>query len=437
MMVGERSVELGQLIDEAPLSRTQIGVILLCSLGIFTDGYDMQAIGLAAPELARELSVAPTQLGLSFSAGVVGMALGSLTLGPLADRFGRRPLMIAMMFLMGIASIATATASRLTELMAWRFATGLGLGALVPIAITLTAEFVPTRRRAALVTIMIGTISIGAIVASIVAPLIIAHFGWRGIFAIGGIVPIALGILYCFILPESPRTLLHRNPADPGLSRLLSRILGREAPPVHLAVRAGEGKGGLPLLFSSEFVGRTILLWLVWALNLFVNFALASWLPTFLTSAGWAQADALRAVGIMASGGLLGGVLMSWLVDKGYFIRPLMIAYLIAAGALFGFTVLPAQHWGYLIAAIGVGAFGSQLTIGAVAATFYPAAIRATGLGWGGGVGRVGSIIGPSAFGLMVAAGATTSATLAILILPMLICAACVTVMGRYVGTAR
>jgi len=430
-------IDLGKLIDETPVSRFQIGVIALCALGAFLDGYDIQAIGLAAPSLSNDLDIPAASLGPAFASALVGMAIGSVALGPLADRFGRRPMMIALMLLIGTTSLGTATAVNIWELVSWRFLTGLGLGALVPVATSLTAEYAPRHRRTALITLMVCCISLGSLTSSILAPAIDSHFGWRGIFVVGGVLPIVMALIYWVFLPESLRRLVERNPADPRIALQLGRIVGGQIADIRVAAQPATGRSSFAQLYSRTYMPRTLLLWAIWSLNLFVNFSLANWLPTLLKSSGWNHADALRAVALMAIGGLMGGILLSWLADKARIVAPLITAYLVASAALIGFTLLPSSYWGYLIVIAGFGAFGAQLTIGALAAAFYPFEIRATGLGWASGVGRLGSIVGPLALGVMLGRGLGPATVLTILTVPMFICAACVTLLPRFLEAAR
>lgn len=431
---GQRPSELGALIDQAPLSRFQIRVVVLCALGAFFDGYDIQAMGLAAPSVAHDFGTASASLGPALSAALVGMALGSVTLGPLADRLGRRPVMIGLMLLIGCTALATATAQTLWHLAGWRLLTGLGLGGLVPVATSLTAEYSPRARRTALITLMICCISLGSLASSVIAPALDARFGWRGIFIVGGIMPLLTACLYWAALPESLRRMVEHDPGNPRIAAQLRAIVPTgDLPKVHVAATHHIPQTARMLL-SRLYFPRTLLLWTVWSLNLFVNFSLASWLPTLLQSAGWAHASALRAVALMALGGLAGGIALSWLADRGRIVGPLMAAYLIAATALLGFGVLAPDHWGMLIVAAGLGAFGAQLTIGALAAAFYPFEIRSTGLGWASGIGRLGSIAGPLALGVMLGQGLSSSAVLAVLALPIIACAACVLLLPQFLG---
>ncbi|MET0361055.1 MAG: MFS transporter [Sphingobium sp.] len=430
-------VELSDAINAAPLSTFQIRVAGLCSFGALLDGYDMQAMGLAVPSVAQDLAVQPGALGPALAAGLVGMAIGALLLGTLADRFGRRPMMIALMLLVGAASLATAASGDLWQLAFWRLVTGLGLGGMVPVATSLTAEYAPKRRRTAMVTLMICCISLGSVFASVIAPAIDARHGWRGIFVFGGILPIATALLYWFVLPESLRFLMRANAASARVAYQLNRIVPVIAPE-SVYVATVEAAYGQPVraLLSRRYMARNLLLWSIWGLNLFVNFSLSSWLPTLLASAGWSHATAMHAIGFMAMGGLLGGLCLSWLADYRYIVGPLIAAYLIAIGALLGFGFLPADKWGMLVALAGLGAFGGQLTIGSLAVAFYPSDIRATGLGWAGGIGRLGSIAGPLILGVMIGQGLSTPTILGLLAVPLGICALCTLLVPRFAHAA-
>jgi AAHS family 4-hydroxybenzoate transporter-like MFS transporter len=315
-------IDVRELIDERPLAPVQKLIIVLCGLVVLFDGYDIQTMALAVPSLAAQWGVAPARFGLALSASLIGLMVGSGLLAPLGDRFGRRPLLIGGMALLGIASLGTISSSLPAHLVLWRFVTGLGLGASIPNGTALTSEYMPARRRAALITLMFCNMAVGAFIAGFTAPSIIETWGWRGIFVVGGVLPLLLSLILFFLAPESVRFLLARDPDDPRIRKILLRI----APDANAKfVRSEEPivkRHSVMALFSREYRMRTVLIWCAFILNLFVLYTLISWIPTLLRAAGWSAADASRGVGIINGGGVVAGLVISAFVDRNQTLPP-------------------------------------------------------------------------------------------------------------------
>ncbi len=380
--------------------------IALCALASLLDGYDIQALGLSIPGMAKEFGAAPTALTLAVTASLIGMALGAITLGPLGDRFGRKPMLVTFLMLIGVTTIGVITASGPTSLALWRCFSGLGMGAIIPVAIAIVAEAAPETRKTALITLMIACSPIGSFAAGFAAPHIEPVYGWRGIFGVGGVLTIFAGLAIWIALPNAAPV---RSVLKPNVSSL----------------------------FTPEFKARTSLLWIIFAVNLFVTYSLISWLPTLLGAAGWAKAEAQRATGLLSLGGVCGGLAMAWAADRGRAVPVLASAYVVSAGLFVMFVIGPGGKgaWLALLALIGAGAIGSQMALGSFSASFYPSEIRATGLGWSGGIGRIGAIIGPLVMALLLKLSVPSGAILALLMIPMLISAICVIWLGRALRT--
>jgi MFS transporter, AAHS family, 4-hydroxybenzoate transporter len=424
--VGTHASEIGALIDERPLSKLQIRVIALCAIVVLFDGYDIQAMALAVPSIASEWNLAPTSFGYALSAAIVGLGAGSLLIAPLGDRSGRRPVIIIGLALVGIASLGCAAAHSVSHLIAWRFVMGLGLGASLANATALTSEYVPARRHTAIVTLIFCSVAVGATVAGFTAPPLIEAFGWRGIFVAGGVVPLALSVVLLFGLPESIRYLLAQKPAHPRTRATLTQLAPDIDPAtVQVVDREKIKPGSVLALLSQQYRARTALIWVVFGLNLFVVYLLISWLPTLLRNAGWTTAQALQGAVMIQIGGIAGGLLCSWLADRGKAVVTLVSAYLLAAAALGSFMIVPPAQWSWkaLIVLLGCGISGAQLALFALAAGYYPPAIRATGLGWAAGISRVGAISGPLVGGWIIGQQFGTPGILGALIVPTILCA--------------
>jgi AAHS family 4-hydroxybenzoate transporter-like MFS transporter len=427
-------IEIGRLIDERPISAAQIRVVVLCALVTLLDGYDIQAMALAVPSLIEAWGLPKQSFGLALSAALIGMGIGGAFVAPLGDRVGRQRLLVWALALVGAASVVSAFSRGLVELVAWRLITGIGLGASLPNTTALTAEFAPARRRASLITLMYCNVAVGAFAGGFIAPPLIDAFGWQGIFIVGGGLPILLAATLHVAAPESLSFLLERRPGDPRIAAALARIApGVDARDVYVEVREKVQNSTLLELLSPTFRARTLLLWTIYALNIFVMYLLISWIPTLLGDARWSRAWALRGAGVFQLGGVAGGLLLSWAVDRNRTVGALKSAFVVATVALLAFSVLPnsVATWSPLFFVLGCTVSGATLALNALAAQLYPAAIRATGIGWVGAVTRVGAATGPLVGGWLAALQLTPIEVLRTLAVPAVLCALAVHFLPR------
>lgn len=385
-------------------------VLLLCAFGAFLDGYDIQALGLAIPGLAQHMAVQPTEFAPALSGSLAGMAAGAMLLAPYADRFGRRNMMVLALLLIGLTTMGGIIAATPGQLALWRTATGLGMGALLPLAVTMSAEAAPAARRVFIVTLIASCSGLGSFAAGLLAPALDKQWGWQGIFAVGAAMPLAAALAFGAMRDAVPASQSERSAIRP--TSLPAAVAG---------------------LFSAPYRWRTILLWSIFFISLFATYSLISWLPTLLTTAGWARPDAMRATGFLALGSIAGGLLLARAADKGHAVPALACAYVLAATAFACIATAPSSKaaWIALIVAVGAGSIGSQLALGSLASTFYPAAIRATGVGWSSGIGRFGSIFGPLALAGLMSLHIPPAHIIGFLAVPMAICALLVCLLKR------
>jgi AAHS family 4-hydroxybenzoate transporter-like MFS transporter len=420
---GEQAIELGELIDRRAMALPQVLVAVLCAGALFVDGYDIQVMALAVPPLARDWSLPPSSFGLALSAVVIGISLGSGVLGPLGDRFGRRTMLAAAMAAIGLATAGTALAASPGQFVIWRLLTGAALGAGIPSCAALTSEYAPLARRSLVMGLMNSASPIGAFAAGFIAPPVLDAFGWRGAFLIGGAAPLVIAGLVLTLAPESLKFLIARRPADPAIKRTLARI-APEVDPAAVRLPQAPARGTVLDLLGPAFRARTLLLWGMLALNLFNLYVLISWLPTLLQGAGWRLDQALRGAVLIQAGGVVGGLLMARFLDRGQTRPALVGGFLLSAACLFLFMVLPGgPAWVALLLALGAGVSGSQLSLNALSAAYYPPAIKATGVAWALLIGSIGSILAPIVGAWMIQQHLTTVAILAALAGPSLLCA--------------
>jgi AAHS family 4-hydroxybenzoate transporter-like MFS transporter len=354
----------------------------------------------------------------------------------MGDRLGRRSVLVISMAVIGISSIGTGYASGMTQLVIWRFFTGLGLGASVPNAIALTSDYMPARRRALLVTVMFSGMTIGAFASGYIAPPIIAALGWRGVFTIGGAVPLVMTFLLAGTIPESLRLLIERVPDDPRIPRILARLAPDIDAQSVYARKQEIKRQSVMELFSRSYRKGTLLLWFCFLVNMFILYLLVLWLPTLLTAQGWSSFQAMRGTAMVQAGGLVGGLILSWYVDKGKTVVAMISSYAITAVAFGSFARLPSTglSWWILLLVVGGGISGGQFVLNVLAASYYPPLIRATGVGWAYSIGRIGAVLSGFAGGLIVEK-VEPRVVLELMVIPVLMCTAGV-LMFRYVFQA-
>ena len=400
-VAGASLVDVAKFIDRQPVGGFQIKLLLTCAAVLFLDGFDTQAIGYVAPALAKEWGLSKAALGPVFSAGLFGLMIGALVFGPLADRIGRRKIIIFSTLAFGLGTLATAFVSDVNTLLAIRFLTGLGLGGAMPNAVAMTSEFSPHRRRATMVMIMFCGFSIGAALGGLLAAALIPQFGWRSVFVVGGVAPLLLVPIVAWRLPESVRFLALTGQANARVAELLGQIDPKAAftPATQFVVHEPR-LVGMPVrhLFREGRALPTVLLWVVFFMSLLDLYFLSNWLPTVLNDLGASVSSAAVIGSMLQVGGVVGTFALGSIIDRFSF-RALAVVYFAAV-----FAVGAIGQLGHSVAWVTMAIFaagfcivGGQIAANALAATFYPTSVRATGVGWALGIGRVGSIIGPLA----------------------------------------
>jgi MFS transporter, AAHS family, 4-hydroxybenzoate transporter len=411
---GTPAIDVADFIDRQPVGKFQIRLLLICAAVLILDGFDTQAIGYVAPALAKEWGLTKGALGPVFSAGLFGLMIGALVFGPLADRIGRKKIIIFSTTAFGIGALATAFAQDITTVLVIRFFTGLGLGGAMPNAIALTAEYNPHRRRATMVMIMFSGFSIGAALGGFLAADLIPRFGWRSVFIVGGIAPLLMLPVLVWRLPESVRFLAIAGRAPERVAELLTRVSPHTAFAADARFIVHETHlPGIPIvhLFREGRGPVTLLLWVVFFMSLLDLYFLASWLPTVLSDLGASVSMAVLIGSMLQVGGVVGVFALGSVIDRFSF-RALALVYF---GAVFAVGAIgQLSHSAVLVSiaifAAGFCMVGGQTAANALAAGFYPTSVRASGVGWALGIGRVGSIIGPLVGGVLLAEKWSTAA---------------------------
>jgi MFS transporter, AAHS family, 4-hydroxybenzoate transporter len=393
-------INVTELVDNSKFGSYHLGLCILTSACVVIDGFDVQAMGYVAPALIRDWKIAPAALGPIFSAALVGVLVGSLLFSMLADKIGRRPVLVVGTFLFGLMTLLTGIVNTMTELFIVRFIAGISLGGIMPNAVALMGEFSPAKSRLAVMTVIANGFTVGAAFGGFIAAALIPSFGWRSVFYFGGAVPLFIGVVMYFMLPESLQFMVLQGKKRAQISKWLKRL----APTANITestefVVREEKKAGVPFvnLFHEGRGIVTTLLWVIFFLNLLNLFLLASWLPTLVSNLGYTTSNAVLVGTTLQVGGLMAGFIMAALVQRlglmaslttGFFIGCVNIALIGQVGSSLGLLFL-------VVFLAGWGIVGNQALLNALAATYYPTYLRSTGVGWCLGIGRIGAIVGP------------------------------------------
>jgi AAHS family 4-hydroxybenzoate transporter-like MFS transporter len=435
------AVNVEALIDEQPVRRFHVSVILLCALAMFADGFDDQVMGYVAPAMIQEWGLDRSVMGPVFSAGLAGMMIGAFAWSPVSDKIGRRAVILIGMIIFGAMSLATALSTNVTVLLILRLLTGIGLGAVMPNTIALTSEYAPARFRKTFVMVMWWGYTIGSGLGGGITAWLIKSYGWHSAFIFGGVLPLLLLPLLAWALPESVRLLLNRA-QTPANERRITSILKRIDPTVDVRDRfvaaAGQARtmesplSGLMGLFDRHRLLITLLLWAMFFANLMQLKFLSTWMPTLMHGNGLTQEQSIYVSSTIYAGSMLGTILITYTSDR-------LNAFLVMAGSFLcgGLATALIGDVGSnvvtgVLAAFAVGFFipGSQVCANALAAQLYPTSSRASGVGWALGIGRVGSLVGPIFATFLLSAGWSVQSVFLAAAAPSIISVVSVLVLG-------
>jgi AAHS family 4-hydroxybenzoate transporter-like MFS transporter len=431
----EDAFDVPAFINSRPIGAVQYGIVVLCALVMFLDGLDTQAISYMAPMIAKEWGLSREVLGPIFSSALAGLMLGYLLLSPLSDLFGHRRLILFSTVAFGLLILVTLIATNVTELMTLRFLTGIALGATIPSAVAMTTEYMPRRLRATFVLAIYCGFSLGFVAAGGLAASMIPLYGWRSMLWIGALTPLTLAVFVYIFLPESLDFLVRTNAKSQsiwGIVQRLDRALPNQAPQ-HFVTEIEAKRSAVGSLFQSGRTLGTLVLWLVFGLNLAEFYALQSWLPTILTGHGFSPNAVALATSMTTVGGIVAAFAIGPAMDRLGPHRSLAVVYFagVAFVALMG-PAISAAPWVLVVAAFCAGfcISGGQKSVIALAAIFYPAPIRSTGVGWALGIGRLGGIGGPLLIGLLLSYGLGAASLFYAAALPMLLAGMLVALLG-------
>ena len=411
-------------------------VLCLCGACALLEGLDAQIIGFLAPAIIHDWGIVRQDFTPVFMSGLVGLLIGCLLIAPLADKVGRKAVLVCSVTAFAIFSFLSATAESLSSLAAFRFLTGVGIGGGMANAITLTSEYFPERHRAGMTVIMFVGFSFGASLGGFLSAYLIPQFGWQSVFIAGGIFPLVLAVLLVFELPESIRHLVvHQAPTE-AVVGILQRINPSVAfPEGTIFATTEEHRAGLTVrhLLKEGRAFGTLLLWTIFFMSLLDIYLLASWLPVVLHDAGLSVSMSAVVTSMLHFGGVFVCVAITPVLARHGCLVVMLPSYILAA---IGIAALGSVGTGAVLLmatalVTGIGIVCGQNTANAFAAAYYPTYIRATGVGWALGVGRIGAIIGPAIGGVMLALQLSRQTLLLATAVPELIAVAAILVLMR------
>ncbi|WP_120428832.1 niacin transporter NiaP [Acinetobacter baylyi] len=391
-------MDLVSRIENLPIGKFHYTLLWVVGLGWMFDALDTGIIAFIMTTLVKDWALTPAESGWIVSIGFIGMALGAVFSGGLADRFGRKTVFATTLLIYSLATAACAFAPNLTWLLAFRFIVGLGLGGQLPVAVTLVSEYIPAHVRGRFIVLLESFWGLGWLVAALVSYFVIPHFGWHIAFLIGG-----LPAIYVYVIikkvPESIPYLINRGRIDEA-HELVQQIERQAGVPVidNIVVKpvAQKQQVSFRQLWSGRFARRSLMLWLVWFGIVFSYYGIFTWLPSLLVKQGYSVVQSFEYVLIMILAQLPGYISAAWLVER--LGRKATLAGFIGACAISAYffgradTVFNIMVWGCLLSFFNLGAWGVLYTY---TPEQYPANIRAFGAGWASAVGRMGGIAAP------------------------------------------
>jgi len=407
-MAEEPVVNLNELIDGQKVQKSTIVFLVIATLAMVADGFDLSAVGFVAPELVKAWHIPPAHFAPVFTAGIVGLLCGAPSLGFAGDRIGRKNAILVGLFTYGGFSLVTMMASSLNDFIVLRFLTGVGLGGMIPNVLALTAEMAPKRLRGMFTVIVLFGVPTGVAMPGWVAAFLVPHYGWQALLLVGGLVPLAIAAVVFLALNESLKFLVQHGNRDED-ARRLARLL---RPDLSIAADTRFSTDVAPVFYGGGSPGKlfkdglgiiTPAIWIAIAANQMTNFFALSWLPTLLQSSGMTTAQAGVSASMFSIGGLAGGLVLIFLIDR---IGVALVGVLFAIGAplvaLMGVSDIPPLLLGAIIAGAGFCVVGNNFGINAAMVLIYPTPIRSTGTGWAQAVGRIGSLGAPIIGGILL-----------------------------------
>lgn len=404
----------------------RIRVVALCFLLNMLDGADLLIMSFIAPKMAADWAISPESLGVIFSASLAGMAIGCLFVAPLADRFGRRPMIMIALVIVGAAMLVSGQVTTVTQLMVARLFVGIGVGTIGVSMTALASEFAPAKHSNFAAGFVQAGWPLGSVITAFVAAAVLDTAGWQIMLTAIGLLSFALLIIAAFALPESLAFLEKRQPKG-ALDRANGLRAKMDLPELAAlpAIDATAKKASVAALFADGRRNQSLILWTAVTFGYFVLYFAISWIPKLSAQAGLPVRDAIFAGATYNFGAFVGTTLIGVLAVRYRLNRVAALFMTLGAGAMivFGSVALPVLATLAVAMLIGIFLGGGFNGFWGLAASLYPAEMRGTGIGWALGVGRIGAVLGPIVGGFLVGAGFSNAAIFFVFAIPLLIAA--------------
>jgi len=405
-----QSFDVDGFLDSRRIGALHIRVIIILSLVMLVDGYDLFVAGAVLPALAQAWAIKPSALTGVFVAQQAGLLTGVTITGPLADRFGRKATLLACLSCFGVSTLVASTATNPTELIAIRFISAIFFSGALPNCVAMVSEIAPKRLRAGLISVVFCGYTAGSYISATVLAFVLGPMGWQGAFYIGGLLPLLLLPLVYFCLPESIRFRAGRNPADPRIGNLLRQMDPslKFAPGDRFELEEEAPKGPVrpvTALFRNGLLRMTALVWTAYLFSFLVNQLMSNWDTTiFHHVAGVSYKHIALMVTCRTTAGIVGTATAGFVMDRFGAARSLSFFYLLSSIliAAFAFVDLGSTTALILFTITGYAMNSGLGGLNAIAAITYPPRMRVTGVAWGSGIGRLGGMMGPIVGGVLL-----------------------------------
>lgn len=399
---------LAHAISHTPMSAYQWLIVALAVLLNMLDGFDVLAIAFTAKSIQTELGLTGVQIGTLMSAGFIGMAIGSMGLAPLADKFGRRPLLIIATALSALGMFMTYFSHSVETIGFWRVITGLGVGGILPCTNVIVSEYANQKWRGLAIAIYACGFGIGAMLGGLSAVMLQDEFGFRSVFMTGAVLTGLALVALVSLLPESVDFLNQKQPANAQtkLTKIAHKIDKQGNWQLPTQNQSAKAKAPISQLFAKGQLKTTLLIWAAFIAVMSSFYFISSWTPALLESSGLAKEQSQKVGMAISIGGTIGSLIFGFLVSKFTPKSTLMAFVVLSSFAIIGFVFSPTLTLALLFAIL-VGSLVNGCITGlyTINPTLYAPEFRSTGVGTAIGVGRIGSIVSPMLAGKLLDVG--------------------------------
>lgn len=422
-----------QLIEKTKLNKFHWMLLFWGTVLMLFDGFDLVIYGSVVPTIMEDWGISSVEAGLYGSYALFGMMFGAFIFGTLADKLGRKKIILICISIFSSFMLFSGLAPTPEIFGVCRLITGLGLGGMMPNLIGLVSEYSPKGLRSRMIATIMTGFSIGGVVAAFLSMLMVAQFGWKSVFFFGAL-PILFVPFLIKSLPDSVGTLITKQDYK-GIQKIFVKLNKTYKPSeneIFILHKPKETTSPVKNLFTEKRALLTVLIWLTYAMSLLMLYGLNTWLPKFMNEAGFPLGSSLSFLLVLNAGATIGSVLMGWIADRWGVGKSLILFFLIAFLTITGLGFVANMIFLYMLVAIaGAATVGTQNLTHSYTSQFYQVTIQSTALGWALGVGRIGAILGPTVGGILLASELTLQLNFLIFAIPGVIAAIAVIIANQ------